>query len=243
MDTSTYLTSNQTVTLSGAVTGSGSTAITTSLTSTSVTAAVLTGYTVGTNTSILATDSILTAFGKVQAAVSASEPALGNPSTNGYVLSSTTAGVRSWVVMTGGGGLTTVTNDVTSRTANTVYAAPNGSNGTAIFRTLVAADMGNVITAPSSTALSIGSNGTSGLINLASNGASVTISVPFTRTYATTASTSYTITTETVFTFTGSSTLTLTAPSGNNLFTGREIEITNNGTASIIFGAYTVVVG
>jgi len=32
------------------------------------------------------------------------EPALGNPSVNGYVLSSTTAGVRSWVAQSGGGG-------------------------------------------------------------------------------------------------------------------------------------------
>jgi hypothetical protein len=32
------------------------------------------------------------------------EPALGNPSTNGYVLSSTTSGVRSWVAAGGGGG-------------------------------------------------------------------------------------------------------------------------------------------
>lgn len=32
------------------------------------------------------------------------EPALGNPSTNDYVLSSTTTGVRSWVAQTGGGG-------------------------------------------------------------------------------------------------------------------------------------------
>jgi len=31
------------------------------------------------------------------------EPSLGNPSVNGYVLSSTTTGVRSWVEMTGGG--------------------------------------------------------------------------------------------------------------------------------------------
>lgn len=31
------------------------------------------------------------------------EDSLGNPSTNGYVLSSTTGGVRSWVEMTGGG--------------------------------------------------------------------------------------------------------------------------------------------
>ena len=32
------------------------------------------------------------------------EPALGNPSTNGYILSSTTAGVRSWVAPPTGGG-------------------------------------------------------------------------------------------------------------------------------------------
>jgi hypothetical protein len=32
------------------------------------------------------------------------EPALGNPSTSGYVLSSTTGGARSWVAQSGGGG-------------------------------------------------------------------------------------------------------------------------------------------
>jgi hypothetical protein len=32
------------------------------------------------------------------------EPALGNPGSNGYVLSSTAAGVRSWVAQSGGGG-------------------------------------------------------------------------------------------------------------------------------------------
>jgi hypothetical protein len=36
------------------------------------------------------------------------EPALGNPASNGYVLSSTTGGVRSWVAQSGGG--TTVNN-------------------------------------------------------------------------------------------------------------------------------------
>jgi len=35
------------------------------------------------------------------------EPALGNPGVNGYVLSSTTAGVRSWVVQSGGSSFTT----------------------------------------------------------------------------------------------------------------------------------------
>ena len=37
--------------------------------------------------------------------------------------------------------LTTVTGDATNRTANTVYAAPNGSAGTATFRALGAADI------------------------------------------------------------------------------------------------------
>ena len=38
------------------------------------------------------------------------EPPLGNPSTNGYVLSSTTGGVRSWIAPGGGGGSGTVTS-------------------------------------------------------------------------------------------------------------------------------------
>ena len=45
------------------------------------------------------------------AALSGKEPALGNPGTSGYVLSSTTEGVRSWVAQSGGstGGVLTVT--------------------------------------------------------------------------------------------------------------------------------------
>jgi hypothetical protein len=39
------------------------------------------------------------------------EPALGNPSVSGYVLSSTDAGVRSWVVGGGGGGISDAPND------------------------------------------------------------------------------------------------------------------------------------
>lgn len=38
------------------------------------------------------------------------EPALGNPASNGYVLSSTTAGARSWVAQTGGGGGGSITS-------------------------------------------------------------------------------------------------------------------------------------
>ena len=44
------------------------------------------------------------------------EPALGNPSVNGYVLSSTTAGVRSWVAPGGGGSAYTVTSVSTTYT-------------------------------------------------------------------------------------------------------------------------------
>ena len=52
----------------------------------------------GTNTTQIAT----TAF--VTTAVAGKEPSLGNPGSDGYVLSSTAAGVRSWVAAGGGGG-------------------------------------------------------------------------------------------------------------------------------------------
>lgn len=69
--TPNYLTGNQTITLTGDVTGSGTTNITTAIASSVVTAKLLTGYAIGTNTALAATDSILTAFGKVQAQLDA----------------------------------------------------------------------------------------------------------------------------------------------------------------------------
>ena len=71
LDTSAYLTTNQSITLSGDATGTGTTAITVSLTNASVTGQALTGYAVGTNTALASTDTILGAFGKLQAQVSA----------------------------------------------------------------------------------------------------------------------------------------------------------------------------
>lgn len=62
----------------------------------------LTGYTLGSNTALTASDTVLSGFGNLQAQVNAKEAGLGNPSVNGYVLASTTAGVRSWVAMGGG---------------------------------------------------------------------------------------------------------------------------------------------
>lgn len=49
-------------------------------------------------------------------AASAYEPALGNPASNGYVLSSTTAGVRSWIAA-GGGGSGTVNSGTATQLA------------------------------------------------------------------------------------------------------------------------------
>ena len=67
----TFLTDNQNITLTGDVTGSGTTSITTSISNATVTSKVLTGYTVGTNAAVAATDSILSAFGKIQAQINA----------------------------------------------------------------------------------------------------------------------------------------------------------------------------
>lgn len=71
MDTATYLTANQTITLSGDATGSGTTAITISISAATVTGKALTGYAVGANSALAAGDTILGAFGKVQAQINA----------------------------------------------------------------------------------------------------------------------------------------------------------------------------
>ena len=64
LDTNTYLTANQTITLSGGATGSGTTAITVTLSNSAVTGQVLTGYVSGAGT-VSATDSILGAIQKL----------------------------------------------------------------------------------------------------------------------------------------------------------------------------------
>ncbi len=65
----------------------------------------------GTNTTQIAT----TAF--VTSAVAGKEPTLGNPGADGYVLSSTAAGARSWVAAGSGGGSTTIASDTGGNTA------------------------------------------------------------------------------------------------------------------------------
>ena len=48
-------------------------------------------------TPLTTTTTVIEGFGRLQNQVSARELSLGNPAVNGYVLSSTTAGVRSWI--------------------------------------------------------------------------------------------------------------------------------------------------
>jgi hypothetical protein len=64
LDTTTYLTTNQTITLSGQATGSGSTSIAVTLDNAAVIGKVLTGYTSGAGT-VAATDTILQAIQKL----------------------------------------------------------------------------------------------------------------------------------------------------------------------------------
>lgn len=66
-----YLTTNESITLSGDASGSGTTAITVSISAATVTGKLLTGYSVGSNTALAATDTILQAFQKLQGQVSA----------------------------------------------------------------------------------------------------------------------------------------------------------------------------
>jgi len=74
------------------------------------------------------------------------EPALGNPSANGYILSSTTSGARSWIAPPSGGSTITLTGDVTGSgttsiatqiAANAVTAAEIAAN------TIGASEMNN----------------------------------------------------------------------------------------------------
>lgn len=68
---STFLEGNELITLSGDVTGSGNTAITTSIAASTITGKLLTGYVAGSNSAVAATDSILSAFGKIQGQINA----------------------------------------------------------------------------------------------------------------------------------------------------------------------------
>src|SRR5258705_312941 len=65
------------------------------------------------------------------------EASLGNPSVTGYVLSSTTAGVRSWVAQSGGGGTPGGSNTQLQYNNSGAFGGVTGAttNGTALTLT------------------------------------------------------------------------------------------------------------
>lgn len=90
-DNSTYLTANQTITLSGEATGSGSTSIAVTLTNSAVIGKVLTGYVSGAGT-VAATDTILEAIQKLNGNIGAIVSGVSsvNSATGAVVLTHTT---------------------------------------------------------------------------------------------------------------------------------------------------------
>jgi hypothetical protein len=168
LDTSTYLTANQTITLSGDVTGSGSTAITTTLATVGATKGGTgqTTYTLGDTLYSSASNTLSklsgnttttrkflrqTGTGTVSAApawdtVTASDVGLGNVSNTAQVTSvtgtspvSSSGGTTPAISLASGYGDTQ--NPYASKTANYVLASPNGVAGVPSFRALVAADI------------------------------------------------------------------------------------------------------
>ena len=101
LDTASYLTANQSITLSGEVTGSGTTAITATLSTSAVTGKLLTGYAVGTSTALAATDSVLSAFGKVQAQINGLASGGGSVTLTGDVTGTGTGSVATTLASSG----------------------------------------------------------------------------------------------------------------------------------------------
>lgn len=83
VDSNSYLTSNQSITLSGEVSGTGTTSLSTTIANTAVIGKVLTGFS-STNAAIAATDTILQAFNKTQGQISAKENTITAGTTSQY---------------------------------------------------------------------------------------------------------------------------------------------------------------
>lgn len=110
--------------------------------------APITGYTKGTNTALVATDTILSAFGKLEGQIASKSSTVGTVTSvggtgtvSGLTLSGTVTASGS---ITLGGTLSVLPSNFSSQAANTVLAAPSSAAGVPTFRTLVAADIPNL---------------------------------------------------------------------------------------------------
>lgn len=178
-----FITGNQTITLSGDVTGSGATAITATIAA-ATRANWDTAYSDrmkwdgGATSLVAATGRTSLGLGSIATHPTTDfETALGNPSTDGYILSSTGAGVRSWVVPPSApvvsvfartGAVVAAANDYnfnqlagvaatsqgglpTGGTASQVLSKNSGTNYDASWATLSGATLQTAVTSPAGT--------------------------------------------------------------------------------------------
>jgi hypothetical protein len=98
---------------------------------------IVTSYTIGTNTPVLNTDSLVDAIGKLQAQVSSLGSSTGTISTVGLVMPDIVFSVSA--PLTGPGG--TINASFISQTGKSFFASPTAGNGLPTFREIVDGDL------------------------------------------------------------------------------------------------------